>query len=148
MNLQLAAVRTSLLTLPSEERNEAWSRLAMQQQDRRPCAASRRRGGARRKWRWCDKRSLSACQAPAVTQAAGSRGACADLASRCAVRLRGHREVKNGAAGLVGRHPQTAAMGFYDRPADRQPHPQTAGLRRVERVEEAFKTCRGHAWPR
>src|SRR5258705_483220 len=65
----------------------------------------------------------------------------------CSV-LGGHREVKNGAAGLVGGHPQTAAMGFYDRTADRQPHPQTAGLRRVERVEEALETRRGHAWPR
>src|SRR5580704_5502100 len=62
--------------------------------------------------------------------------------SRRATRANAHREVKDGATGQVGGHPQPAAMSFDDRTADRQPHPQTAGLRRVERVEEAFETFR------
>src|SRR5258708_6700403 len=39
-------------------------------------------------------------------------------------------------------------MRFDDRTADRQPHPQTAGLRRVEGGEEVLETRRVQAWPR
>src|SRR5260370_16592688 len=62
--------------------------------------------------------------------------------SRRAPRVGEHREVKDGPTGQVGGHPQPAAMSFDDRTADRQPHAQTAGLCRVERVEEAFETFR------
>ena len=57
-------------------------------------------------------------------------------------------KLKNGAPGQVGGHPQSAAMSFDDRTADRQPHPQTVGLRRVEGGEEVLETRRGQAWPR
>src|SRR5216684_2591450 len=39
-------------------------------------------------------------------------------------------------------------MSFDDRTADRQAHPQTVGLRRVEGGEEVLETRRGQAWPR
>ena len=39
-------------------------------------------------------------------------------------------------------------MRFDDRTADRQPHPQTAGLRRVEGREEVLKTRRSQSRPR
>src|SRR5262245_63552444 len=42
---------------------------------------------------------------------------------RCAVRVGGHREVKNGTAGQVGGHPQQTPMGVNDRQANRQHHP-------------------------
>src|SRR5260370_6451898 len=62
--------------------------------------------------------------------------------SRRATRVGEHREVKDGATGQVGGHPRLPAMRYDDRTADRQPHAQTAGLCRVERVEEAFETFR------
>src|ERR1700726_4793902 len=67
--------------------------------------------------------------------------------SRCAARMEGHREVKNGAPWQIGGHPQPASMRFDDRAADRQPHPQTAGLGRMERGEELLETRRAQAWP-
>src|SRR5580704_12505052 len=68
--------------------------------------------------------------------------------SRRAVRVGGHREVENRAPRPVGGHPQPTAMRFDDRTADRQPHSQTLGLCRVERIKEAFETRRSQAWPR
>jgi hypothetical protein len=76
------------------------------------------------------------------------QGTVAVPGSRCAARVGGHREVKNGAPGQVGGRPQPAAMSFDDRTADRQPHPQTAWLRCVEGGEEVRETRRGQAWPR
>src|SRR4051794_38428770 len=54
-----------------------------------------------------------------------------------------HSEVENRAAGLVGSHRQVPVMRFDNRATDRQSHPQTAGLRRVEGVEDAIETFRG-----
>src|ERR1700761_5641531 len=62
--------------------------------------------------------------------------------SRRAARVGGHREVKNGAPGQVGGHPQPAPMSFDDRTADRQPQSQPAGLRRMEGLEEALDSRR------
>ena len=44
--------------------------------------------------------------------------------------------------------PQPAAMGIDDRPADRQPHPHSAGLRGVESLENALEMFRIDARPR
>src|SRR5277367_1386034 len=57
------------------------------------------------------------------------------------------RELKYGASGLVCVSRQPAAVGFNDRPADRQPHPHSAGLRRVESLENALDMLRINAWP-
>jgi hypothetical protein len=51
--------------------------------------------------------------------------------SRCAVRVGGHREVKNGARGQVGGHPQPAAMSFDDRTDRRRGSPTMRALRAI-----------------
>jgi hypothetical protein len=38
-------------------------------------------------------------------------------------------------------------MGFDNRPADRQPKPQTARFRGVESLEDTVKRRRRDAWP-
>ena len=49
------------------------------------------------------------------------------------------RELKRGTAGHVCARPQSSAVRFDDRAADRQSHPQTARLARVEGVEDALE---------
>src|SRR5262249_6559809 len=57
-------------------------------------------------------------------------------------------ELKAGAAGQVRARPQSAAVSFDDRTADRQAHPQTARFRGVESLEHALKSRRREAWTR
>src|SRR6476659_9059770 len=66
-------------------------------------------------------------------------------ASRRSVCDRRQGELKAGAAGQVRARPQSAAVGFDDRTADRQPKPQTARLRRVEAREDALESLRREA---
>src|SRR5215468_28780 len=54
----------------------------------------------------------------------------------------GQSELKHGAARLVRLRPQPAPMGIDDGPADRQPHSRSAGLCRVERLENALAVLR------
>src|SRR5215472_1966095 len=54
----------------------------------------------------------------------------------------GQGELKDGTARFIRLYPQSAAMGVDDRPADRQPHPHTAGLRGVECLENALQMRR------
>ena len=51
-------------------------------------------------------------------------------------------ETKDGATWHVRARPQLSAMRFDNRPADRQPKPQTARFRGVERFEDALQTRR------
>lgn len=60
----------------------------------------------------------------------------------------GHCELKGGAVGHVRLGPQLSTVRIDDRTADRRPQPQTAGLSRVEGVEDALETVRGQPWPR
>jgi hypothetical protein len=54
----------------------------------------------------------------------------------------GQGELKNGASRFIRIRPQPAPMGIDDGPADRQAHPQTARLRRVEGVENVLESLR------
>src|SRR6266576_5180955 len=60
----------------------------------------------------------------------------------------GQRELKYGAARFIRLCPQPAAMGVDDGPADRQPHPRSAGLGGVESLENALEMRRIDARPR
>ena len=51
----------------------------------------------------------------------------------------GQGELKYSAARFIRLCPQPAPMGVDDRPADRQPHPHSAGLRGVESLENALE---------
>ena len=62
--------------------------------------------------------------------------------SRCNVWMGGHGEFKCGAAGQVRARPQLSVMRFDNRPADRQPKPQTARFRGVESLEHAVNIRR------
>src|SRR5258705_3173886 len=77
-----------------------------------------------------------------------SLGRLTSAASRRSVCDRRQGELKAGAAGQVRTRPQSAAVRFDDRTADRQAHPQTARLRRVEGLEYALKSRRREAWTR
>src|SRR6516165_9450414 len=67
---------------------------------------------------------------------------------RCAVRVGGHREVKNGTAGQVGGHPQPTPMGVNDRPANRQPHPHAVRFGRKQWIEYPINGARLNTLPR
>jgi hypothetical protein len=56
-------------------------------------------------------------------------------------------ELKNGASRFIRIRPQPASMGIDDGPADRQPHPHSAGLRGVESLENALEVFRINAGP-
>src|SRR5712691_2281052 len=57
-------------------------------------------------------------------------------------------EAEDSATWHVRTRPQSSVMRFDNRPADRQPKPQTARLRGVESLEHAFKNRRCEAWTR
>ena len=59
----------------------------------------------------------------------------------------GQGEPKYGASGLVRVCPQPAPVGVDDGPADRQSHPDPAGLRGVESIENALTTFPINARP-
>ena len=59
----------------------------------------------------------------------------------------GQGELKYGASRLIRVCPQPAPMGIDDGPADRQPHPHSAGLRGVESLENALEMFRINARP-
>src|ERR1700752_4287141 len=54
----------------------------------------------------------------------------------------GKGELKYRAARFIRHCPQPAIMGVDDRPANRQPHPCSAGLCGVERIENAIDLFR------
>jgi hypothetical protein len=68
--------------------------------------------------------------------------------SRCAVRLDGQREVKNGTSVQVGGHPQPSPMGLDDRPANRQPHPHAVRFGRKQWIEYPIDGARLDTLPR
>src|SRR5216684_6700187 len=55
-------------------------------------------------------------------------------------------ETKDSATWHVRARPQSSVMRFDNRPADRQPKPQTARFRGVESLEHALKSRRREAW--
>ena len=55
--------------------------------------------------------------------------------------------MENRAMGRISGHPHSSAMRFDDRVADRQAHPHTAGLRRVEGLEDAVEFVRSQSRP-
>src|SRR5205807_9077514 len=59
-----------------------------------------------------------------------------------------HNEAKDSATLHVRARPQSSVMRFDNRPADRQPKPQTARFRGVESLEHALKSRRREAWTR
>src|SRR6185312_15957066 len=59
-----------------------------------------------------------------------------------ALRLRGQTDVKAGPSGQIRPVAEGAAVGAYDRVADRKPEPGSLGFRREEGVEEALE-CLG-----
>jgi hypothetical protein len=63
--------------------------------------------------------------------------------SRCNVWMGRHGEFKCDAAGQVRARPQLSVMRFDNRPADRQPKPQTARFRGVESLEHAVNSAGG-----
>src|ERR1700688_3665230 len=72
----------------------------------------------------------------------------AALYSRCGGRMSRRNEAKDSATWHVRARPQSSVMRFDNRPADRQPKPQTARFRGVERLEHALKSRRREAWTR
>ena len=60
----------------------------------------------------------------------------------------GQSELKYGAARFIRLCPQPTPMGIDDRPANRQPHPYSAGFRGVESLENALEMFRINARPR
>src|SRR3981189_382117 len=77
-----------------------------------------------------------------------SLGRLTSAASRPSVCDRRQGELKAGAAGQVRARPQSAAVRFDDRPADRQPKSQTARFRGVESLEHAVNSRLREAWTR
>src|ERR1700756_1278854 len=71
--------------------------------------------------------------------------ASAVLHSRCGGRRSRRNEVKDSATWHIGACPQSSVMRFDNRPADRQPKPQTARFRGVESFEYALKSRRREA---
>src|SRR6201990_1561389 len=70
------------------------------------------------------------------------------LHSRCGGRMSRRNEAKDSATWHVRACPQSSVMRFDNRPADRQPKPQTARFRGVERLEYALESRRREAWTR
>ena len=62
-----------------------------------------------------------------------------------AARLARHREVKDGPPRHIRARPHSTAVRFDDRPADRQPQPQTVRLGRVEGLEQPLESRRRQA---
>src|SRR5262249_23383023 len=60
------------------------------------------------------------------------------------LRRDGKREMHERAA-RIAREPTLPAMGFYDRPAKRQPYAQALGLLRCERQERIVHKARGES---
>ena len=56
-------------------------------------------------------------------------------------------ELKYGAARFICFCPQPTPVGIDDRPADRQPHPYSAGFRGVESLEDALEMARINTRP-
>src|ERR1700676_3379379 len=79
---------------------------------------------------------------------ARSLGRLTSAASRRSVCDRRQGELKAGAAGQVRARPQSAAVRFDYRTADRQAYPQTVRLRRVEACENVLESLRREAWTR
>src|SRR6202049_666670 len=77
-------------------------------------------------------------------QSSSARGFCA----RCGGRMSRRNEAKDSATWHVRARPQSSVMRFDNRPADRQPKPQPARFRGVERLEHALKSRRREAWTR
>jgi hypothetical protein len=59
----------------------------------------------------------------------------------------GQGELKYRTAGFIRLCPRPAPMGVYDRPANRQPHPCSAGLCGAEGIEKALEMFRRDARP-
>src|ERR1700688_4544790 len=72
----------------------------------------------------------------------------AALRSRCGGRMSRRNEAKDSATWHVRARPQSSVMRFDNRPADRQPKPQTARPRRVEGRENLIENLRREAWTR
>src|SRR5215216_3621462 len=70
------------------------------------------------------------------------------LHSRYGGRMNRHGEAKDSATWHVGARPQSSVMRFDNRPADRQPKPQTARFGAVESLEHAVNIRRNEAWTR
>src|SRR6267142_3845699 len=68
--------------------------------------------------------------------------------SRRGSRMSRRNETKDSATWHVWARPQSSVMRFDNRPADRQPKPQTARFRGVESFEHAVKSRRREAWTR
>ena len=66
-----------------------------------------------------------------------SLGRLTSAASLVCYRRQG--ELKAGAARQVRARPDSAAVRYDDRPADRQAHPHAAGLRSVKCIEHTFE---------
>jgi hypothetical protein len=66
--------------------------------------------------------------------------------SRCGGWISRRNEAKDSATWHVRARPQPSVMRFDNRPADRQPKPQTARFRAVEGFEHAIKIRRCEAW--
>jgi hypothetical protein len=64
------------------------------------------------------------------------------LNSRRGGRMSRRDEAEDSATWQIGARPQSSVMRFDNRPADRQPKPQTARFRGVERFEDALQTRR------
>src|SRR4051812_28070567 len=77
-----------------------------------------------------------------------SLGRLTSAASRRSVCDRRQGELKAGAAWHVRARPQSTAVRFDDRTADRQAYPQTVRLRRVEARENVLESLRREAWTR
>src|SRR6516165_5664483 len=56
-------------------------------------------------------------------------------------------ELKHGAPGLIGTYPQAAPVAVDDGATDREPHPNSAGLRGVEGFKNPLEISRINAWP-
>src|SRR3954454_13046390 len=76
------------------------------------------------------------------------RGSEAALHSRCGGRMSRRNEAKDSATWHVRARPQSSVMSIDNRPADRQPKPQTARFRGVESLEHAIKSRWREAWTR
>src|SRR5712691_8562312 len=68
--------------------------------------------------------------------------------SRCGGWMSRRNEAKDSATWHVRARPQSSVMRFDNRPADRQPEPQTARFRGVESLEHAVNIRRREAWTR
>ncbi len=72
----------------------------------------------------------------------GSLDCCLTPPSLCVVRIGRHGELEDGPARGVGARPQSPAVRFDDRAANREPQPQTALLGRVEGLKDVLESLR------